>query len=262
MDMPLTPVSAAVRKSVASLSRAKSRRESGLFVAEGTKCVLDTSAGFECVRILATPTWYENHHTEAAAIAAEKFIATKADLERMSALTTAADVMAVFRMPRYQPDFEIMRNKLVVALDHVQDPGNLGTIVRVCDWMGVTDILASEQTVDVFNPKVVQATMGSIARVRVHYVNLPAVLGDFVVRGVAVYGTFLDGKNIYDTELGQTGVIVMGNEGNGITAEVASKVTHRLFLPSFPPESPTAESLNVAIATSLTLAEFRRRQFC
>ena len=144
MDMPLTPVSAALRKSVASLSRAKSRRESGLFVAEGTKCVLDTCAGFECVRILATSTWYENHHTEAAAIAAEKFIATKADLERMSALTTAADVMAVFRMPRYQPDFEIMRNKLVVALDHVQDPGNLGTIVRVCDWMGVTDILASE----------------------------------------------------------------------------------------------------------------------
>lgn len=262
MDMPLTPVSAALRKSVASLSRAKSRRESGLFVAEGTKCVLDTCAGFECVRILATPTWYENHHTEAAAIAAEKFIATKADLERMSALTTAADVMAVFRMPCYQPDFEIMRNKLVVALDHVQDPGNLGTIVRVCDWMGVTDILASEQTVDVFNPKVVQATMGSLARVRVHYVDLPAVLGNFVEHGVPVYGTFLDGKNIYDTELGHTGVIVMGNEGNGITDEVAARVTHRLFLPSFPPESPTAESLNVAIATSLTLAEFRRRQFC
>lgn len=162
-------------------------------------------------------------------------------------------MIAVYRIPELSaPDF----SGLVVALDCVQDPGNLGTIMRVADWMGVHTILASTDTVDCYSPKVVQATMGAISRVRVHYCNLSDVL-----RGKDhVYGTFLDGSNIYDAALSPSGIVVMGNEGKGISPEVASTVTHRLRIPSFPPDVPTSESLNVAVATAITLAEFRRRQ--
>ena len=150
----------------------------------------------------------------------------------------------------------MLSRQLVLALDTVQDPGNLGTIVRIADWYGIEDILCSPLCADLYNPKVVQATMGALARVRVHYVDLV----EFLPRiGTPIYGTFLDGQDIYGQSLTPTGIIVMGNEGNGISPEVRKLVTHSLFLPSYPPGRITSESLNVAIATAVVCAEFRRR---
>ncbi len=255
--MSAETVTAALRKSVAQLSRSKYRRETGLFVAEGSKCVCDTLDYFDCTALFAAQTWLDSHKSQLGSVDA-LYRASASDLERMSQLQSPPDVIAVYRQPSYSLDLPSLDGRLTVALDRVQDPGNLGTIIRVCDWMGVSDILASEGTADVYNPKVVQATMGSIARVRVHYVDLPQTLSALSCRGLPVYGTFLDGRSIYDTCLDDCGIIVVGNEGRGISDAVAQTVTERLLIPSYPPDAPTAESLNVAIATAITLAEFRR----
>ena len=146
-----------------------------------------------------------------------------------------------------------------LALDGVQNPGNLGTIIRLADWFGVEDIFCSEDTADCFNPKVVQATMGAILRVRVHYLPLAEFLRRTAESGVAVYGTMLDGDNIYDAELGAEGVIVMGNEGKGVSDECAATFTHKLLIPTYPAERQGSEALNVAMATGIVCAEFRRR---
>jgi TrmH family RNA methyltransferase len=156
------------------------------------------------------------------------------------------------RLASVKPD-----TNLVLALDRVQNPGNLGTIIRLADWFGISDIVCSEDTADCFNPKVVQATMGAILRVRVHYTNLAKWLGE--QRGVKVYGTFLEGENIYSMALDKNGVIVMGNEGQGVSSEVAAKVSHKLLIPPYPADRCGSESLNVAVATAVICSEFRRR---
>lgn len=228
-------------KWVRSLQRKKNRDAEGVFVAEGQKCVNDLLSAFELV-LLATP---DN--------------ATPTEIEQMSSLRTPQGVIAVFRKPI--PDTQYLLSDLMLALDGVQDPGNLGTIIRTCDWFGVHDILCSRDTADCYNPKVVQATMGALARVRLHYVDLPEVLTELRQQGIPLYGTLLDGRNIYDTNAipnKYTGVIIMGNEGKGISEAVRSLITHPLRIPSYPPDAPTSESLNVGIATAITLAEFRR----
>lgn len=228
-------------KWVRSLQRKKNRDAEGVFVAEGQKCVNDLLSAFELV-LLATP---DN--------------ATPTEIEQMSSLRTPQGVIAVFRKPI--PDTQYLSSNLMLALDGVQDPGNLGTIIRTCDWFGVHDILCSRDTADCYNPKVVQATMGALARVRLHYVDLPEVLTELRQQGIPLYGTLLDGRNIYDTNAipnKYTGVIIMGNEGKGISEAVRSLITHPLRIPSYPPDAPTSESLNVGIATAITLAEFRR----
>lgn len=244
------------------LAKAKNRRESGLFVVEGTKCVLDTLAHFSCRRLMATAGWLDEHGDQLARLTAgspacETIVVKATDIERMSSLTTPQPVMAVYEIPAESP-MPDPQHSLVLALDRVQDPGNLGTIMRVCDWFGVCDILASHDTVDVYSPKVIQATMGAIARVRVHYCDLTAVL-DGLSRDIAVYGTTLDGDNIYKCELSRNGIIIMGNEGQGMSPALKAAVNRNLYIPSFPPDAPTSESLNVAVATAITLAEFRRR---
>lgn len=228
-------------KWVRSLLQKKHRDAEGVFVAEGQKCVNDLLSAFELV-LLATP---DN--------------ATPTEIEQMSSLRTPQGVIAVFRKPI--PDTQYLSSDLMLALDGVQDPGNLGTIIRTCDWFGVHDILCSRDTADCYNPKVVQATMGALARVRLHYVDLPEVLTELRQQGIPLYGTLLDGRNIYDTNAipnKYTGVIIMGNEGKGISEAVRSLITHPLRIPSYPPDAPTSESLNVGIATAITLAEFRR----
>lgn len=247
-------LTANMRKMVASLAAAKHRRESGLFVAEGTKCVLETVGAFDVHAIFATARWINAYGGE---LPCRAVAVKRDDLERMSSLSTPPEVMAVYRIPQRELDVASMRDRLVIALDRVQDPGNLGTILRVADWFGITDVVCSPDTADVYNPKTVQASMGSIARVRVHYINLGEVLRS--LSGVPVYGTFLDGENIYGKQLSQHGVIVMGNEGSGISDEVARLVTDRLYIPSYPQGRPTVESLNVSVATAITVAEFRRR---
>lgn len=245
----ISPLTAAERKSLASLATSKGRRELGMFMAQGTKCVLDTLGHFPLCRLLATSAWVEEHGLQQ-----QVTVVKRADIERITTLTTAPDVIAVYELTAPQaPDL----SGLVLALDRIQDPGNLGTIMRAADWMGVRQIIATTDTVDCFSPKAVQATMGAISRVRVSYVNLPEALS---AHG-NVYGTFLDGENLYTSPLPNPDrcIIVLGNEGSGISDEVAAAVDHRITIPAFPAGAETSESLNVGVAAAITMAEFRRR---
>lgn len=178
-------------------------------------------------------------------------------MERMTALSTAPAVVAVYDIPSPCTKLAGIADKnLVLALDTIQDPGNLGTIMRVADWMGVETIICSRETVDVYSPKVVQATMGAISRVSVIYGNLPEMITE--VNSPAIYGTFLNGENINTTQLENRGIIVIGNEGRGISDTVAALVNRRITIPSYPAGRVTSESLNAAVATAITLAAFRR----
>ena len=228
-------------KWVRSLQLKKNRDAEGVFVAEGAKCVQDLSSSFE-LQLLADA---ENASTN--------------EIEQMSSLRTPQGVIGVFKQRK--EDLNTINEELIVALDGVQDPGNLGTIVRTCDWFGIHHIVCSRETADCYNPKVVQATMGALARVRVHYVDLPQVLAEIKAEGTPLYGTLLEGINMYQPHAiadKQQGVIIMGNEGKGISPAVRQLITHPLLIPSYPADAETSESLNVGIATAIVLAEFRR----
>ena len=244
-------------KYIRSLELKKNRNKEGKFVAEGHKVVDDLLALQNADLIVATLAWLHGKH-----IAPETEVVEVSDeeLKKVSFLQHPQQVLAVFKQSNYQPSHiaETVTQKLCIALDGVQDPGNLGTIIRIADWFGIEDIFCSPETADVYNPKVVQATMGSIARVKVSYVNLFEMI-DSLPDSTPIYGTLLDGDNIYQQELSDHGIIVMGNEGKGISPELAKKVNHRLLIPNFPEGRPTADSLNVAIATAITCSEFRRR---
>lgn len=249
-------LTAALRKRVYSLGSNKGRRKENAFVVEGSKSVLDTLDKFDLIGLFATHDWLERCVCN---VPEDKiYRVTRTDLERMSSLSTPSEVMAVYVIPDDE-DLLLRSDELYIALDGIQDPGNLGTIVRLADWFGVTDIISSHDTVDIYNPKAVMATMGSIGRVRVHYVDLSAILG--VIQGIDIYGTFLDGDNIYSAEIKPAGILIMGNEGKGISPSVERFVSKRLSIPAYPVGRVGAESLNVAMATGITLAEFRRRSY-
>lgn len=247
-------------KFVKSLGEIKYRRQSGCFKAEGTKCVLDTIAYFEIEMVMATSTWLDKNGN-GIPLGSVVYCCTMADMERMTSLSTAPQVIGVYKIPEKTFDSSEAHQNLVLALDTIQDPGNLGTIMRVADWFGVKQIVCSRETVDVYNPKTIQSTMGAISRVAVTYQDLPTLLGGLKEEGVEICGTFLDGDNIYSasTLLPRTGVIVVGNEGRGISEEVAAIVSKRLTIPSYPVDAPTSESLNAAIATAVTLSTFRQK---
>lgn len=249
-----------IRKQIASLDQAKARREEGLFVAEGTKCVQDTLRHFALCYFAATRSWLDRHaHAIDAVIDPDMVMTVKhADMERMSHLSTPPEVLAVYRIPDRDIDVEEYMSNVTLVLDRIQDPGNLGTIMRVADWEGVRQIVASPDTVDVWSPKVVQATMGAISRVKVVYRDLDAWMSE-LPSGLPVAGTFMHGDNIHTAPMAQHGLIVMGNEGRGISDAVAGHVTQRLHIPSYPPGEPTSESLNVAVATAITLAFLRQK---
>lgn len=239
-------------KSVSQLEQRKHRKRDMAFKAEGTKCVLDTLHHFTLEALYATAEWIAEHPEYAGLPQLSE--ATRGDLKRMSSLTTPAEVIAVYEIPERTLDIEACRNQLVLALDTIQDPGNLGTIIRVADWYGITNIICTKETADCYSPKVIQATMGSISRVSVHYCDLR----DTILKiGTPVYGTFLDGEDIDLARLTDTGIIVIGNEGNGISPTIAEIVGHRITLPSYPAGRPTGESLNAAIATAITVSKFR-----
>ena len=239
-------ISKAQIKLVRSLQQKKYRDESGLFVAEGAKCVDELRKSFELVHL-----YREGEN------------ATRTEIEQMSGLRTPQGVVGVFKKSEdseYSEDSD-----LILALDGIQDPGNLGTIIRTCDWFGVHDIVCSLDTADCYNPKVVQATMGALARVRVHYVDLPAWLKELKIQKskLKIFGTLLEGKDMYDVMSScrhdeTPAIIVMGNEGNGISAAGRQLVSHPIRIPSYPKNAETSESLNVSIATAIVLAEFRR----
>ena len=231
-------------KWVRSLQQKKQRDAEGVFVAEGHKCVEELRGAFELV-LMVTP---DN--------------ATEVEISQMSNLRTPQGEIGVFRKRQIPiSTLNSQLSTLSIALDGVQDPGNLGTIIRTCDWFGVHDIYCSMDTADCYNPKVVQATMGALARVRVHYINLKKWLEEVQKAGVPVYGTLLEGGNMYEkgaiTDKSK-GVIIMGNEGNGISPAVRQLITHPIRIPSYPEHAETSESLNVGIATAIVLAEFRR----
>ena len=248
-------ISAAKIKLIHSLSRKKYRIENGLFLAEGPKLVDELSGRFPCTFAAGTAGWME-HHRGFRANQIE--CVSDTELAKASLLQSPQEVLALFRLPDTTGDIHIAEKELCLALDGVQDPGNLGTIVRIADWFGIEHIFCSTDTADVFNPKAVQATMGAIARVQVHYMHLTGEIAGLPA-GVPVYGTFMDGKDIYSTELHKSGIIVMGNEGSGISPEMENLVTERIGIPSFPAGRATSESLNVAVATAITCSEFRRR---
>lgn len=182
---------------------------------------------------------------------------TEEELSRASLQKAPQQVLAVFDQPQTSIDPMVVQRSLCLALDDVQDPGNLGTIVRLADWFGIEDIFCSPNSADIYNPKAIQATMGGIARVRVHYTPLPELLQS--LKDVPVFGTFLDGENIYGQPLSDHGLIIMGNEGKGISREVERLVNRKLYIPNYPANRATSESLNVAIATAVVCAEFRRQ---
>ncbi len=241
-------------KYIHSLELKKNRKEEHAFVAEGHKLVGDLLGHFPCRLLVATRAWLERNPKRDAH---EIIEVTQEELTRASLQKTPQEVLAVFEQPTYDMDMSAASRNLCLALDDVQDPGNLGTIIRLADWFGIEHIYCSQGTVDVYNPKTVQATMGALARVKLHYCHLPAFIES--LKDVPVYGTFLDGENMYGKDLSAHGLIVMGNEGNGISDEVAQLVNERLYIPNYPPQRETSESLNVAIATSVICAEFRRR---
>ena len=246
-------------KMVRQLESKKHRLETGLFVAEGPKVVGDLLAHSPAVMLACTQAWASAHP---AAPAEEILVVGEDELRQMSFLQHPQQVLATFRIPKHEESMEhaicSVGTRLCLALDGVQDPGNVGTIIRIADWFGINTIFCSIDTADAYSPKVVQATMGSIARVTVVPTDL-ATLIDHLPQGTPIYGTLLDGASLYDTPLSQQGLLVMGNEGNGLSDAIRSRVTHRLLIPPYPVGPSTAESLNVAIATAVCCAEFRRR---
>ena len=241
-------------KYIRSLDLKKNRKEERAFVAEGHKLVGDLLGHFVCRFLVATRSWLDKNPN----VKAQEIIeVTQEELTRASLQKTPQDVLAIFEQPAYEMQPDVVSRSLCLALDDIQDPGNLGTIIRVADWFGIEDIFCSLGTVDVYNPKTIQATMGALARVKLHYCDLPSFIAS--LKDIPVYGTFLDGDNMYEKELTPHGLIVMGNEGNGVSAEVASLVNERLYIPNYPPQRETSESLNVAMATGIICAEFRRR---
>ena len=240
-------------KYIRQFEQKKFRREEGLFVAEGTKVVGDLLKRYQPKAIYATDEWLVSHPvTNATEVTAD-------ELRRLSFQQHPQQVLALFPLPPINSSINLsnLNSDLSLALDGIQDPGNLGTIIRIADWFGIETIYCSPDTVDAWNPKVVQATMGSLARVNIIYTDLPALL-DSLPKDFPIYGTLLDGENIYTQELTSNGLIVMGNEGNGISEVVRQRVNHRLLIPDFH-QGETADSLNVAIATAITCSEFRRR---
>ena len=239
-------ITAAEIKFIKSLSQKKFRDSEGLFVVEGEKMVQEAlKSGFEVERV------YRKEEIGEAAMA------------RISALSSPSPVLALVRKPADLSSAKLPSKGLILALDGIRDPGNLGTILRIADWFGIDAVYASEDTVDVFNPKVVQATMGAIFRVKFHYADIPALCSSALKAGGRVYGTFLDGENMYGKELSNgteaLSVIVIGNEANGISANTSACVTDRLYIPPYPANDPGSESLNAAVATAITVAEFRRQ---
>ncbi|MCR5069255.1 MAG: RNA methyltransferase [Prevotella sp.] len=246
-------------KYIQSFCNKKHRKKENAFIAEGFKCVGELlKEGFHAQLIVATPEWGGNKTLQGT----EYIEITDEELRKCSLLQHPQEVIGIFDIPAsYRIDTEstaAITKELCLCLDGVQDPGNLGTIIRTADWFGIKHIFCSHDTADIYNPKVVQATMGSIARIHTHYVDIPDMLRGLPVN-TPVYGTLLDGENIYTQELSQNGLIVMGNEGNGISDEVRSLLTHRLLIPTFPQNKKTADSLNVSIATAIICSEFRRR---
>ncbi|MFD2727154.1 TrmH family RNA methyltransferase [Hyunsoonleella rubra] len=237
-------------KFITRLGQKKYRQQEGLFVVEGIKVINELlTSPFELYQLYTTETFNIDANSDNYG---KESLISESDLKRISFLTTPNKALGVFKTPEVK---KIDAGGLVVALDDVRDPGNLGTIIRLCDWFGVKDLVCNKQTVDCYNPKVLQATMGSISRVNVSYVDLDKFLSQCKI---PIFGAFMDGENVYQRQLPEQGVLVMGNEANGISKVIEATVNQRIAIPRFGDLKAT-ESLNVATATAILLSEFRRQ---
>ncbi|MCL2097434.1 MAG: RNA methyltransferase [Bacteroidales bacterium] len=226
---------------ITSLAHKKYRDQLGLFVVEGPKMVEEAQrSGYTIHKLF----------TEAEL--------TPAEMKKISGFKTPSTALAVVKQPQHEFCIDDMSDDLVLALDGVQDPGNLGTIIRLADWFGIRHIVCAHTTADCYNSKVVQATMGAIFRVKVYYTSLVDFCNRIAPK-MPIYGTALDGSNIYEKRLITPSVLVMGSEGSGISAEVAAYLSDNLYVPSYPPENKGSESLNVAVSAAIVCAEFRRK---
>jgi len=233
-------------KLISSLHLKKNRIANQLFISEGVKVIQELlKSNFILEHLYCTEPLFDEVPLPL------KSLISESELKKISALSTPNNCLAVFKIPASMP---ILDKGLILALDDIRDPGNLGTILRLCDWFGISQVVCSEQTVDLYNPKVVQATMGSISRVNVRYVNLKSFLQN---SSLPIFGTFMDGSNVYMEILPKEAIIIMGNEANGISPEVENTIKNRLTIPRFG-DLQLTESLNVASATAIILSEFRR----
>lgn len=229
-------------KRILNLQQKKYRKQYGQFFVEGQKVIRELlDSDFILEELYTTEDIFKDINT--------RVLISEDTLKKMSALTNPNNSLAVFRLREPQ---EIKGQNLIVALDKIRDPGNLGTIIRLCDWFGISELVCSEDTVDAYNPKVLQATMGSITRVNITYLNLKDFLS---ATTLPVFGTFMEGNSIYKSQLPKQGIIVLGNEANGISSEIEKQITDKITIPRF---GNNTESLNVATATAIVLSEFRR----
>lgn len=241
-------------KYIRSLKEKKNRAEYQTFVAEGNKMVSELLVSMKCQLLIATRDFLAK--TDISNIE-EVIEVTDYELSQASFLKTPQHVLGIFYQSEQHETILDLDKQLCLALDGIQDPGNMGTIIRLADWYGIRHIFCSCDSADIYNPKVVQATMGALARVTIHYVDLASFLCEN--KHIPVYGTLLNGENMYEQEITPNGIIVMGNEGNGIRPEIEKLIKYQLYIPNYPIGQPTSESLNVAIATAIICAEFRRR---
>lgn len=252
-------LSKARQKLIASLVQKKQRDIHGLFLAEGPRMIHDLiQSGLHPQFLVSTDQWTAD--AEISKKNPETIILTANEFKKISLLKTPQHVLGVFLKPENHFNNNAIKRGLTLVLDGIQDPGNLGTIIRLADWFGIGNIVCSIDTVDVYNPKVVQASMGALVKVTVHYTNLPAFLNTY---GKScknpVYGAFLEGESIYTQTLSQDSIIIMGNEGNGIRPDVEKFITNKITIPDFSKAGKSAESLNVGVATAVICAEFRRQ---
>ena len=250
-------------KFITSLKKKKHRNESGLFLAEGAKLVNEILfSGFHVSLLCATPEWRNASNHNHQANIKELIMITQKELNRISTHKTPDQVLAVVEKPNYEIKEQELIHNLSLVLDSINDPGNLGTIIRIGDWFGIYNIICSHSTVDVYNPKVIQSTMGSICRVKVHYQDIKEMLSKYhKISNFGIYGSFLEGENIYKTELSNKGFIVMGNEAHGISNELMPYIDNKLYIPNYAEKSGyIPESLNVSVATGIICSEFRRRE--
>lgn len=239
---------------VNALHSKKNRKDQGLFLVEGIKSISEfINSNYQVDSIYCLRSSFEKFNGLSPHIKLHEI--SDSELKKISTLTTPQDALAIIRIPEKTPlQSESFLNKYTLILDGVQDPGNLGTIIRTADWFGFSQIVCSEDTVEAFNPKVVQASMGSLSRLAVYYTDLPSFIH---AMQLPVYGALLEGDSIYDASLAQPGFVVLGNEGKGISEAVIKLVTHKITIPRF----GDAESLNVAVSASIICSEIKRRGF-
>lgn len=257
-------ISSARSKLLRSLQHKKFRDQHRLFLVEGEKMVgelidHDPEQRFGVREIYATPEWIELHTKELQSQDIEVIEASQAEIKKVSNLKSPQPVMALISMPDSRPEVDVLLNTPVLAFESIRDPGNLGTIIRTADWFGMDHIVCTPDSTDVFNPKVVQSTMGAYARVWIHYIDLNALLELPAMREKIVYGTYLEGENIYEMALEPAPLVLFGNESHGLSARLDKHIQHRISIPSFSTQGKESESLNVASSVAVLCSEIKRR---